>query len=163
MTDFETIDLAVADGAATITLNRPDKLNAWNLQLGIDLRQAVEGLAADESVRAVMITGAGRGFSSGADLSEPREEGADGMPDLRARLKERYHPIITGIREMPKPVITAVNGGAVGIGCSLALSGDLVLAAESSYFLLAFVNIGLVPDGGSTAFVPARIGLARAT
>ena len=163
MTDFETIDLAVADGAATITLNRPDKLNAWNLQLGIDLRQAVEDLAADESVRAVMITGAGRGFSSGADLSEPREEGADGMPDLRARLKERYHPIITGIREMPKPVITAVNGGAVGIGCSLALSGDLVLAAESSYFLLAFVNIGLVPDGGSTAFVPARIGLARAT
>lgn len=163
MTDFETIDLAVADGAATVTLNRPDKLNAWNLQLGIDLRQAIEDLAADESVRAVMITGAGRGFSSGADLSEPREEGAEGMPDLRARLKERYHPIITGIREMPKPVITAVNGGAVGIGCSLALAGDLVLAAESSYFLLAFVNIGLVPDGGSSAFVPARIGLARAS
>jgi 2-(1,2-epoxy-1,2-dihydrophenyl)acetyl-CoA isomerase len=163
MTDFETIELAVDDGAATITLNRPEKLNAWNLQFGLDLRTAVEELAADESVRAVMITGAGRGFSSGADLSEPREEGADGLPDLRARLKERYHPIITGIREMPKPVVTAVNGGAVGIGCSLALSGDLVLAAESSYFLLAFVNIGLVPDGGSTAFVPARIGLARAS
>jgi 2-(1,2-epoxy-1,2-dihydrophenyl)acetyl-CoA isomerase len=163
MTDFETIDLAVDAGAATITLNRPDKLNAWNLQLGIDLRTAVEELSADEAVRAVLITGAGRGFSSGADLSEPREEGADGLPDLRARLKERYHPIITGIREMPKPVVTAVNGGAVGIGCSLALAGDLVLAAESSYFLLAFVNIGLVPDGGSTAFVPARIGLARAS
>jgi 2-(1,2-epoxy-1,2-dihydrophenyl)acetyl-CoA isomerase len=162
MTDFETIDLAVADGAATITLNRPEKLNAWNLQLGIDLRKAVEDLAADSSVRAVMITGAGRAFSSGADLSEPREDG-DGLPDLSARLKERYHPIITGIREMPKPVITAVNGGAVGIGCSLALSADLVLAAESCYFLLAFVNIGLVPDGGSTAFVPARIGQARAT
>jgi 2-(1,2-epoxy-1,2-dihydrophenyl)acetyl-CoA isomerase len=162
MTDFETIDLAVADGAATVTLNRPEKLNAWNLQLGIDLRTAVDNLAADDTVRAVMITGAGRAFSSGADLSEQGEEGADGMPDLRARLKERYHPIITGLREMPKPVITAVNGGAVGIGCSLALAGDLVLAAESSYFLLAFVNIGLVPDGGSTAFVPARIGLARA-
>jgi 2-(1,2-epoxy-1,2-dihydrophenyl)acetyl-CoA isomerase len=163
MTDFETIDLAVSDGAATITLNRPDKLNAWNLQLGLDLRQAVEDLSADESVRAVLITGAGRGFSSGADLSEPRGEGDDGLPDLRSRLKERYHPIITGIREMPKPVVAAVNGGAVGIGCSLALSADLVLAAESSYFLLAFINIGLVPDGGSTAFVPARIGLARAS
>jgi 2-(1,2-epoxy-1,2-dihydrophenyl)acetyl-CoA isomerase len=163
MTDFETIDVAIADGAATITLNRPDKLNAWNLQFGIDLRTAVEELAADRSVRAVLITGAGRAFSSGADLSEPREEGGDGLPDLSARLKERYHPIITGIREMPKPVIAAVNGPAVGIGCSLALSADLILAAESSYFLLAFVNIGLVPDGGSTAFVPARIGLARAT
>ena len=162
MTDFETLDLAISDGAATVTLNRPDKLNAWNLQLGIDLRKAVEDLGADESVRAVLITGAGRAFSSGADLSEPREEGADGLPDLSARLKDRYHPIITGIREMPKPVISAVNGPAVGIGCSLALSADLVLAAESSYFLLAFVNIGLVPDGGSTAFIPARIGLARA-
>ena len=162
MTDFETLDVSVADGAATVTLNRPEKLNAWNLQFGIDLRQAVEDLAADQSVRAVLITGAGRAFSSGADLSEPREEGADGMPDLRARLVDRYHPIITGIREMPKPVISAVNGPAVGIGCSLALAADLVLAAESSYFLLAFVNIGLVPDGGSTAFIPARIGLARA-
>jgi 2-(1,2-epoxy-1,2-dihydrophenyl)acetyl-CoA isomerase len=162
MTDFETLDLAVADGAATITLNRPDKLNAWNLQLGIDLRAAVEQVAEDEAVRAVLITGAGRAFSSGADLSESREEGDDGLPDLRARLKDRYHPIIVGIREMPKPVITAVNGPAVGIGCSLALSADLILAAESSYFLLAFVNIGLIPDGGSTAFVPARVGLARA-
>ena len=163
MNDFETIEVAVADGAATITLNRPDKLNAWNLQFGLDLRDAVEALGADESVRAVLITGAGRAFSSGADLSEQREEGAEGLPDLSERLKERYHPIITGIRNMPKPVITAVNGPAVGIGCSLAIAGDLVLAAESSYFLLAFVNIGLVPDGGSTAFVPARIGLARAT
>jgi 2-(1,2-epoxy-1,2-dihydrophenyl)acetyl-CoA isomerase len=161
MTDFETIEVAVADGAATITLNRPEKLNAWNLQLGIDLREAVETLSGDEAVRAVLITGAGRAFSSGADLSEQREEGSDGLPDLRARLKDRYHPIITGIREMPKPVVSAVNGPAVGIGCSLALSADLVLAGESAYFLLAFVNIGLVPDGGSTAFVPARIGLAR--
>ena len=160
--EFETIDVSVAEGAATITLNRPDKLNAWNLQLGVDLRAAVEDIAADQSVRAVLITGAGRAFSSGADLSEPREEGADGMPDLRARLVDRYHPIITGIREMPKPVISAVNGPAVGIGCSLALSADLVLAAESSYFLLAFVNIGLVPDGGSSVFIPARVGKSRA-
>jgi 2-(1,2-epoxy-1,2-dihydrophenyl)acetyl-CoA isomerase len=108
-----------------------------------------------------MITGAGRAFSSGADLKEDRS-GEEGLPDLSVRLKELYHPIILGIREMPKPVLAAVNGPAVGIGCSLALDCDLVLAAESSYFLLAFVNIGLVPDGGATAILPARAGFARA-
>ena len=87
---------------------------------------------------------------------------ADGNFDLSKRLRERYHPIIHAIRDMPKPVVSAVNGPAAGIGCSLALSADLIVAAHSSFFLLAFVNIGLVPDGGSTAFVPARIGLARA-
>ncbi|HEY7267174.1 MAG TPA: enoyl-CoA hydratase-related protein, partial [Solirubrobacterales bacterium] len=111
---------------------------------------------------AVLLTGAGRGFSSGADLKEQRTERDGGAPDLSARLKEIYHPIITGLREMPKPVVAAVNGPAVGIGCSLALAADLIVAAESAYFLLAFVNIGLVPDGGSTAFLPARVGYARA-
>jgi 2-(1,2-epoxy-1,2-dihydrophenyl)acetyl-CoA isomerase len=110
-----------------------------------------------------MVTGSGRAFSSGADLKEQRGPGEDGLPDLSRRLREVYHPIIIGIREMPKPVLAVVNGPAVGIGCSLALACDLVLAAESAYFLLAFVNIGLVPDGGSTATVPARAGFARAT
>lgn len=160
--DFETIDVTVADGAATVTLNRPQKLNAWNLQLGQELGQAVDSLSGDAGVRAVLVTGAGRAFSSGADLSEPPEPGASGMPDLGKRLREVYHPVITGLREMPKPVISAVNGPAVGIGCSLALAADLVLAGRSAYFLLAFVNIGLVPDGGATAFLPARLGLARA-
>jgi 2-(1,2-epoxy-1,2-dihydrophenyl)acetyl-CoA isomerase len=109
-----------------------------------------------------LIIGAGRGFSSGADLKEQRGAQDGGMPDLSARLRETYHPIITGLREMPKPVVAAVNGPAVGIGCSLALAADLILAAESAYFLLAFVNIGLIPDGGSTAFLPARVGYARA-
>ena len=162
MGSHETIDLRIADGAARILLNRPDSLNAWNEQFGVDLLDAVMAVGEDESVRAVMITGAGRAFSSGADLKEQRTA-EDGLPDLSSRLKEIYHPIITGIREMPKPVVSAVNGPAVGIGCSLALCADLILAAESSYFLLAFVNIGLVPDGGSTAMVPARTGLARAT
>ncbi len=161
MTDFETINLSISDGAAVIELNRPDRLNAWNLQFGQELNAAVSQLAEDEAVRAVMITGAGRAFSSGADLREQREPGEEGLPDLSARLKEIYHPILIGIREMPKPVIAAVNGPAVGIGCSLALDCDLILAAESSYFLLAFVNIGLIPDGGSTALLPARIGHAR--
>lgn len=161
MASHETIDLTVEGGAATILLNRPDSLNAWNEQFGLDLLDAVRAVGDDDGVRAVLVTGAGRAFSSGADLKEDRS-GEEGVPDLSKRLKELYHPIILGIREMPKPVVAAVNGPAVGIGCSLALCCDLVLAAESSYFLLAFVNIGLVPDGGATAMVPARAGLARA-
>lgn len=161
MASHEAIDLQVSNGAARIVLDRADSLNAWNEQLGTDLLAAVRTVADDDAVRAVMITGAGRAFSSGADLKEQRTGDGDGPPDLGARLKELYHPIILGIREMPKPVIASVNGPAVGIGCSLALACDLVLAAESSYFLLAFVNIGLVPDGGVTAVLPARAGFAR--
>jgi 2-(1,2-epoxy-1,2-dihydrophenyl)acetyl-CoA isomerase len=158
----ETVDVTRDGSAARILLNRPEALNAWNEQFGRDLLDAVTSLSADEGVRAVLITGAGRGFSSGADLKEQRSTTEDGLPDLSARLKEIYHPIITGLREMPKPVVAAVNGPAVGIGCSLALAADLIVAAESAYLLLAFVNIGLVPDGGSTAFLPARVGYARA-
>jgi 2-(1,2-epoxy-1,2-dihydrophenyl)acetyl-CoA isomerase len=158
----ETVDLTTDGPAARILLNRPDALNAWNEQFGKDLYDAVSTVAGDESIRAVLITGAGRGFSSGADLKEQRGADDGGLPDLSARLKEIYHPIITDLREMPKPVVSAVNGPAVGIGCSLALAADLIVAAESAYFLLAFVNIGLVPDGGSTAFIPARVGYARA-
>src|SRR4051794_17424074 len=161
MPSHETIDLTTDGPAARILLNRPDALNAWNEQFGDDLLDAVKTVAGDDSIRAVLVTGAGRGFSSGADLKEQRGSGDDGLPDLGARLEEIYHPIITGLREMPKPVVAAVNGPAVGIGCSLALAADLIVAAESAYFLLAFVNIGLVPDGGSTAFLPARVGYAR--
>jgi 2-(1,2-epoxy-1,2-dihydrophenyl)acetyl-CoA isomerase len=125
----------------------------------------VAEVAGDESVRAVMVTGAGRGFSSGADLKDmgeddPKDE--NGRPDVYTVLTERYHPIITGIRQMPKPVIAAVNGPAVGIGCSLALACDLIVAKQSAYLLLAFVNVGLVPDGGSSVFIPARVGHTRA-
>jgi 2-(1,2-epoxy-1,2-dihydrophenyl)acetyl-CoA isomerase len=163
MPSHETVDLRVDGPAARLVLNRPDSLNAWNEQFGLDLRDVVEAVAGDDAIRALLITGAGRAFSSGADLKEQRTSDGEGPPDLSARLRELYHPIITGIREMPKPVIAAVNGPAVGIGCSLALDCDLIWAAESSYFLLAFVNIGLVPDGGSTAILPARIGFARAS
>ncbi len=104
-------------------------------------------------MRAVVLTGAGRAFSSGADLKDiSTDTTPDGRPDVYKTLTERYHPIMHAIREMPKPVIAAVNGPAVGIGCSLALCCDLIVAAESAYFLLAFVNIGLVPDGGSSLF-----------
>ncbi len=161
--EYETINLRRSGGAAKIELNRPGSLNAWNKQLGLDLLDAVRAAGQDPGVRAVLITGAGRAFSSGADLKADVELTPAGDRDVYSVLTERYHPIVVGIREMPKPVIAAVNGAAVGIGLSLALACDLVVAAESAYFLLAFVNIGLVPDGGSSVFVPSRIGFARAT
>ena len=159
---YETVSWERSGGVARITLNRPDTLNAWTAQLGRDLRQAITVDAADPSVRAVSITGAGRGFSSGADLKEGFEPADDGLPDVRKELDELYHPIIAGVRRLEKPVVAAVNGPAVGIGASLAFACDLVLAAESAFFGLAFVNIGLMPDGGSTLFVPAAVGKARA-
>lgn len=159
---YDTVKLSRRGAAAWIALDRPRALNAWNAQLGLDLRAAVDAAAGDDAIRAVVVTGSGRAFSSGADLKASFEPAADGTPDVRGALRDRYHPIITGVRRMPKPVIAAVNGPAAGIGCSLALACDLVLAAESAYFLQAFVNIGLIPDGGSTLLVPARVGHARA-
>jgi 2-(1,2-epoxy-1,2-dihydrophenyl)acetyl-CoA isomerase len=159
---YATVNLLRRGAAAIIELNRPESMNAWDLQLGLDLRAAVEAVAADPAVRAVMITGAGRAFSSGADLKAGFDPTPEGHPDVRSTLRDRYHPIIVQIRRMEKPVIAAINGPAVGIGCSLALACDLILMAESSYLLLAFVNIGLVPDGGSSVFVPVRAGHARA-
>jgi 2-(1,2-epoxy-1,2-dihydrophenyl)acetyl-CoA isomerase len=162
---YETINVHRRGGAAKIELNRPDSLNAWNQQFGLDLKAAVEAVAGDDEVRAVLVTGAGRGFSSGADLKsmgEGHPVTKDGRPDVYKVLTERYHPIITGIRTMPKPVLAAVNGPAVGIGCSLALCCDLIAIRRSAYLMLAFVNIGLVPDGGSSLFIPARAGHARA-
>jgi len=160
---YETVIWEQDGGVGRITLNRPDSLNAWNVQFGHELKELVTEAAADASIRAVLITGAGRGFSSGADLKagfDPHPD--DGMPDIRKELHELYHPIIAGVRLLEKPVVAAVNGPAVGIGASLAFACDLVLAAESAYFGLAFVNIGLMPDGGSTLFVPAAVGKARA-
>jgi len=161
--DYETVQVQQRGGELRITLDRPEAMNAWNKQFGLDLLDAVERAAADDQVRAVVITGAGRAFSSGADLKAGFDPTPSGHPDVGTVLRERYHPIITGIRRMPKPVVAAVNGPAVGIGLSLALAADLVVARESAYFLLAFVNIGLVPDGGSSLFVPERVGFARAT
>jgi 2-(1,2-epoxy-1,2-dihydrophenyl)acetyl-CoA isomerase len=162
---LETVNVSLGDGVATVQLNRPEALNAWNKQFGEDLLAALRRSAEDEDVRAVLIEGAGRAFSSGADLKDfsGGETTPDGRPDVYKTLTERYHPIMVAIREMPKPVVASVRGPAVGIGCSLALCCDLIVASESAYFLLAFVNIGLAPDGGSSLFVPTRIGMARAT
>ena len=161
---YDTVLLYRTGAAAKIVLNRPERMNAWSTALSRDLLDVVRDVAADDTVRAVMLTGAGRAFCSGADLKDRAAGGADGedLSDSQATLTRWYHPIITAIREMPKPVISAVNGPAAGAGASLALSADLVVARESAYFLLAFVNIGLVPDAGSSLFVPARVGFTRA-
>jgi 2-(1,2-epoxy-1,2-dihydrophenyl)acetyl-CoA isomerase len=158
---YETVIWEQSEGVGRATLNRPETLNAWTAEFGRELKQVVTADAADPSVRVVLVTGAGRGFSSGADLKEGFDPAEDGMPDVRGELHEVYHPIIAGIRRLEKPVVAAVNGPAVGIGASLAFACDLVLAAESAFFGLAFVNIGLMPDGGSTLFVPAAVGKAR--
>src|SRR3954447_24621797 len=163
LTSSDTVLWEQSGPVGRITLNRPETLNAWIAEFGTALREIIEGPAADQSVRAVLITGAGRGFSSGADLKagfDPHPE--DGMPDVKKELHEVYHPAIAAVRRLPKPIVACVNGPAVGIGCSLALACDLVLAAESAFFGLPFVNIGLMPDGGSTLFVPAAVGKARA-
>lgn len=161
--ELETVTLQRRGGELRVVLNRPEAMNAWDRGLSDDLLQAVELAAGDESVRAVTIIGAGRAFCSGADLKAGFDATPEGRPDVGTALRERYHPVITGVRRMDKPVLAAVNGPAVGVGLSLALACDLVVARESAYFLLAFVNIGLVPDGGASIFVPSRIGLARAS
>jgi 2-(1,2-epoxy-1,2-dihydrophenyl)acetyl-CoA isomerase len=158
---METVTLERRGAELRITLDRPDTMNAWDKQFGLDLLAAVREAEADD-VRAVVITGAGRGFSSGADLKAGFDPTPEGHPDVKTALRERYHPIIAGVRRLPKPVLAAVNGPAVGIGCSLALACDLIVARESAYFLLAFINIGLIPDGGSSFLVPERVGFTRA-
>jgi 2-(1,2-epoxy-1,2-dihydrophenyl)acetyl-CoA isomerase len=160
---YETLLLYRTGAAAKVVLNRPERMNAWSTALSRDLLEVLRDLAGDDEVRAVMLTGAGRAFCSGADLKDATAStsAGGGTLDTDGILRTWYHPIVTVIREMPKPVISAVNGPAAGAGLSLALAADLVVAKESAYFLLAFVNIGLVPDGGSSLFVPARIGFAR--
>lgn len=157
----QTVTLEITGGVAWITLNRPDALNAWTRELGEDLRSALDQAADTPEARAIVLTGAGRAFSSGADLRGGQRD-EDGKPDVLTPLRETYNPLILRVRTIPKPVVAAVNGAAVGIGCSLALAADLIVAAESAYFLLAFVNIGLGLDGGASAFLAARVGHARA-
>jgi 2-(1,2-epoxy-1,2-dihydrophenyl)acetyl-CoA isomerase len=160
---YETILLYRTGPAAKIVINRPERMNAWSRPVSRDLLEVLTDLAGDDEVRAVLLTGAGRAFCSGADLKDAAASGQAGGAalDTDSILIDWYHPIVTAIREMPKPVISAVNGPAAGAGLSLALAADLVVARESAYFLLAFVNIGLVPDAGSSLFVPARVGFAR--
>lgn len=158
MTDGLRVDV---DGpVATITLDRPEALNALTVPVKVALREALERLAVDRAVRAVILTGAGRAFCAGQDLAE--REAPDVAP-LDVELRERYNPIILALRAMGQPVIAAVNGVAAGAGASIAFACDLRIAAEDARFVLAFGRLGLVPDSGATWFLPRIVGQARAT
>lgn len=152
-------------GVATVCLNRPQSLNALSFDMLTQMRSAFEQAAADDTVRALVITGAGRAFSSGADLMEsalnpPRD--AQGRLDLGASLEQHYNPLIEAMIAMPKPIIAAVSGLAAGAAANLALLCDLTVAGRSAYFLQAFVNIGLIPDAGGTWLLPRHLGMQRA-
>lgn len=157
---YETLGYERLHGAARIELRRPEVLNAWDHRLPAELLDAVRAAAADDGVRALMLTGAGRAFSSGADVRSSLMTG--GPEPIMRSLREETNRIVLELRAMPKPVIAAVNGVAAGVGCSLALASDIVVAAESASFLLSFTRIGLTPDGGSSLFASARLGHARA-
>jgi 2-(1,2-epoxy-1,2-dihydrophenyl)acetyl-CoA isomerase len=160
--NYGCIDFTRDGGFATITLNQPETLNALSLPLLTELRHALDGVATDESVRAVILTGNGRAFSSGANLSEDATAGDFTSLDLGKLLDEYYVPVILRLRRLEKPVICAVNGVAAGAGMSLALAGDIVLAARSAQFIQIFTKIGVIPDAGSTFFLPRLVGTARA-
>jgi 2-(1,2-epoxy-1,2-dihydrophenyl)acetyl-CoA isomerase len=151
---------AAQAGVATLTMNRPQVLNALNDELLAGLRESLARAKADDTVRAVLLTGAGRGFCAGADLAAGMQQ--QGPRDVEQSLRERYHPIVLAMRRLPKPIVAAVNGAAAGAGMSLALACDIVLAAESASFLQAFTRIGLVPDCGSTWLLPRIVGDVRA-
>jgi 2-(1,2-epoxy-1,2-dihydrophenyl)acetyl-CoA isomerase len=155
---YEQIRLEVgADHVATLTLNRPESLNALTAAMLGEIRAAVESLP-ESGARALLLTGAGRGFSSGADLAS-----GGGLPeDVGAALEAHFNPLVEALFACPLPIVAAVNGPAAGAGCSIALAADIVIAAKSAYFLQAFVNIGLIPDAGATWLLPRLAGRARA-
>jgi 2-(1,2-epoxy-1,2-dihydrophenyl)acetyl-CoA isomerase len=162
-TESKTVVLTSEGGVCTITLNRPEVLNAFNDALTSELAEALRSAERDHAVRAVILTGAGRAFSSGQDLGDLKAKYVPGyVPHLGDDLRRRYNPIIRRIREMEKPVIAAVNGVAAGAGCSLALACDLRIASEQASFIEVFIHVGLVPDSGSTFMLPRLVGLGRA-
>jgi 2-(1,2-epoxy-1,2-dihydrophenyl)acetyl-CoA isomerase len=164
---YAKIKLSFADDLATIALADPATMNAAGVDMIIELADAFAKVAGGEGgARAVVLTGEGRGFCSGANLSgggpAARPPGDDGKPNAGGALVTHYNPFVTLLRDFPMPIVTAVNGAAAGVGCSMALMGDIIVAGESAYFLQAFRRIGLVPDGGSTYLLPRMIGRARA-
>lgn len=162
MADYKTIRIERTGAVAKITLNRPERLNACPPEMADELFAAIRDLG---DARALLITGEGRAFCSGADLAGGRggDSSISGGDRSFTVLQQSYNPMITALWNLPIPVVTAVNGPAAGIGCSIALAGDFVISGKKGYFLQAFVNIGLVPDGGSSWMLPRLVGLAQAT
>jgi len=161
--DYKNISLQKEKGVATITLNRPEKLNSFNVEMHEELREAVDDVAADDESRALLLTGAGRGFCAGQDLADRAVAGNDGVaPNLSTSVEKYYIPLIRRLTNLPMPVICALNGVAAGAGASIAVACDIVIAARSASFILSFSKIGLVPDSGSSWHFSRAIGLPRA-
>lgn len=161
-TRYETVLLERSEGVATVTLNRPDKLNSFNAQMHADLKSALETVESDGETRALILTGSGRGFCAGQDLGDRNVSDDAAPPDLGETLDTLYNPLIKKLRALEFPVLAAVNGVAAGAGCNIALACDLVFAAHSAKFIQAFCKIGLVPDSGGTWILPRLIGRQRA-
>ncbi|MCX8051622.1 MAG: enoyl-CoA hydratase-related protein [Chlorobi bacterium] len=158
--NYETIIYNVGEGICRITLNRPEVFNACNEQLTDELQRALSDAAGDESVRCIVLTGAGRAFCSGQDLKEAPEVGS--QRDLRDSLQRRYNPIIRAMRSMPKPIVAGINGVAAGAGLSLALAADIRIMSTAARLVEAFIAIALIPDSGATFFYPRMLGYSRA-
>jgi len=159
---FSPILVNISEGVQTITLNRPDKLNSFNPDMHAQLRAALQSAAIDPQIRAVLLTGNGRGFCAGQDLSEREAKPGDTPRDLATTIETFYNPLVRLMRGMEKPIVCAVNGIAAGAGANIALAADIVLAGRSAAFLQAFAKIGLIPDSGGTWFLPHLVGTARA-
>jgi len=160
--NYEQIVHSSVDGVARITLNRPDRLNSFTRQMHAEVREALAAVAADTTARVLVLTGAGRGFCAGQDLSDRAVSPGDAPVDLGESIERDYLPLVQGLRALPMPVVCAVNGVAAGAGANIALACDIVVAARSASFIQAFCRIGLVPDSGGTWFLPRLVGTARA-
>jgi 2-(1,2-epoxy-1,2-dihydrophenyl)acetyl-CoA isomerase len=161
--EYDYIKLSIDKGIAVLTLNRPEKLNSFNAPMHQDVRDALAAINDDKSVRVLVLTGAGRAFCAGQDLSDRSVEPGGDAVDLGASVEENWAPLVLALRSLPMPVICAVNGVAAGAGANIALACDIVLAAKSATFVELFCKLGLIPDSGGTWILPRLIGHARAT
>lgn len=159
MSTYQFLKFSSANGVAEITLNRPEVYNALNDEITYELQDALKAVAKDDQVRVVVLTGEGKAFCSGQDL---KAAAGDQKRSFKQSLHKRYNPIIRAMRNLPKPIVGRINGVAAGAGCSLALACDVIIASEEATFIEVFINIGLVPDSGSSYFLPRLIGMAKA-
>ena len=159
---YDTIEFGISDGLAVLTLNRPDSLNSFNTQMHEEVRDALTRVEQDGTVRCPLLTGNGRGFCAGQDLSDRSVAPGDTPRDLGESIETNYNPLLRRLMALPMPVLCAVNGVAAGAGANIALACDIVLAARSAKFIQAFCKIGLIPDSGGTYTLPRLVGQARA-
>lgn len=160
--EFKHLLLQIESGVAKLSLNRPETLNSFNEAMHLEMHAALDAIANDKSIRALLLTGEGRGFCAGQDLSDPLVKPAVPMPDLGEVIGRYYNPMLTKLSQMAIPTICAVNGIAAGAGANIPLACDFVIAARSAKFIQAFCKIGLIPDSGGTWFLPRLVGMARA-